>query len=209
MNLVRYKQLLDYGNSTFDDCIFSNDLRQMLMNYGDPEDTMSLPKEFYKWHPFAQLQYFEMKVRLPNYITRHLDAASMAYSLEVRVPFLDHEFVELCAQIPPALKMRGLQEKHILRLAMRDVLPPEILRRKKRGLAAPVVQWTRDLPEFATELLSEHQLYEKGYFNPKFVIRMLDHHRTGKANYPGQLMGVLGVQLWDDLFMRGCQAHGR
>ena len=205
MNLARYKQILDSANSEFDDHIFSDDLREKLINDGDPQDIPILPQNFDKWHPFAQLQYFEMKVRLPNYITRHLDAASMAYSLEVRVPFLDHEFVELCAQIPPALKMRGLQEKHILRLAMRDVLPPEILRRKKRGLSAPYVQWTRDLPEFAVELLSETQLREKGYFNPKFVVHMVEQHRASKADYGRELMGVLGVQLWDHLFMKDCR----
>ena len=205
MNLARYKQIIDHANSKFTDRLFSDDLRQRLTNHDDTEEDLSLPQDFHRWHPFVQLQYFEMKVRLPNYITRHLDAASMAYSLEVRVPFLDHEFVELCADIPPSLKMRRIEEKHILRRAMSDILPEEIVRRRKRGLAAPYVQWTRDLPEFAMELLSETQLREKGYFNPKFVAHMVERHRSCKADYGISLMGVLGVQLWDDLFMRGCR----
>ncbi len=151
MNLARYKQIIDSAIPEIDYRVFSEDLKQRLIDNEDTEDNMSLPQDFDKYHPFAQLQYLEMKVRLSDYIIRNLDATSMAYSLEVRVPFLDHELVELCNQIPPALKMRGLQEKHILRQAMRDNLPPEIHRRRKRALSAPYGQWIRDLPEFSTE----------------------------------------------------------
>ena len=205
MNLTRYKQIFYPLNNEFNNHLFSDDLGRELINNGDTEDILCLPKDFEKWQPFNQLQYLEMKVRLSDYITRHLDAASMAYSLEARVPFLDHEFVEFCAQIPPALKMKGMQEKYILRLAMRDVLPSEILWRRKRPLSAPFDQWVRDLPEFTAVLLSEDQIRKKGYFNSNFVTKMLDQHRTGKVNYGRQLMGVLGVQLWDNLFMRGCR----
>lgn len=205
MNLARYKLIIDSGIAEFDDRIFSDDLRQGIANQEYREDNPSLPEEFNEWHPFAKLQYLEMKVRLPDYITRHLDSASMAYSLEARVPFLDHEFVEFSTQIPPSLKMRGLREKHILREAMREILPVEIVERKKRGLSAPYTQWVGDLPAFGLELLSENRLREKGYFNSKFVARLVEQHRSGKANYGKYLMGVLGVQLWDDLFMLGCR----
>jgi len=162
MNLARYKQIIDSANSGFDYRVFSYDLRQRLINHEDTEGNLSLPQDFDKYHPFAQLQYFEMKVRLSDYIIRNLDATSMAYSLEVRVPFLDHELVEFCAEIPPTLKMRGIEEKYILRRAMRDSLPAEIVRRKKRGLSAPYVQWIRDLPEFVTDLLYEGNFAIKG-----------------------------------------------
>jgi asparagine synthase (glutamine-hydrolysing) len=205
MNIARYKQFLDTANPGFENRVFSDDLRQNLHNQENKENDLSLPEDFDRWHPFTQLQYFETKVRLSNFITRNLDLTSMAYSLEVRVPFLDHEFVEFCAQIPPYLKMRRLEEKYILRLAMQDVLPLEILRRKKRGLRAPYAQWFRNLPEFAIDLLSEGRLREKGYFNPEFVSHMLEQQKTDRSNYDKQLMGVLGIQLWDDLFMRGCK----
>jgi asparagine synthase (glutamine-hydrolysing) len=205
MNIERYKQVIDTTDSDFDFGLFSGDLRQELTNDEGAGDMPSLPQDFNRWHPFAQLQYFEISVRLPDFVVRHLDTTSMAYSLEARVPFLDHEFVEFCAGIPPHLKMRWIEEKYILRKAMRDILPLEILRRKKRGLAAPYGQWVRDLPEFAMRLLSEDQIREKGYFNPKVVFQMLEQHRSKKANYGKSLMGVLGVQLWDDLFLHGCQ----
>lgn len=206
MTHARYKKFIDHSNMEFDERIFSKDLRHAISKYENNDGELTLPQDFERWHPFAQLQYLEIKVRLSDYITRNLDATSMAYSLEVRVPFLDHEFVEFCAQIPPALKMRGLREKYILRRAMRNDLPEEIVRRKKRGLAAPYGQWIRDLPEFAKELLSEKELREKGYFNSKFVLDMLEQHRSGKVNYAPQLMGVLGIHIWDRLFVQGCRS---
>ena len=87
---------------------------------------------------------------------------------------------------------------------MRDVLPPEILGRKKRGLRAPSSQWLRDpLPPFAEDLLSPARLREKGYFVPDVVRGMLARHRRRRASREGSLlMGVLAIQLWDDLFVR-------
>ena len=202
MHLARYKQTIDATNQRFDNRLFAHDLRQQLRQNEAAEDTLSLPQDFKRWHPFAQLQYLEIHVRLPNFITRHLDSTSMAYGLEVRVPFLDHELVEFCAQIPPALKLRGRQEKYILRRALRHDLPDEILQRKKRGMAAPYSQWVRDLPEFAAELLAPDRLREKGYFDPQVVSHMLEQHRTGRADYGKSLLGVLGVHLWDDLFLK-------
>jgi asparagine synthase (glutamine-hydrolysing) len=129
----------------------------------------------------------------------------MAHGVEARVPFLDHELVDLCARIPPALKMRGWREKYILRRAMRDVLPPEIARRKKRGLRTPGSQWLRDpLPLFAEECLSADRLTEKGYFVASEVRDMLDRHRQQSRPWEGGrlLMAVLSIQLWDEVFLR-------
>jgi asparagine synthase (glutamine-hydrolysing) len=104
--------------------------------------------------------------------------------------------------------MRGLNEKFILRRAMAGILPPEVVRRRKRGLMTPYAHWLRgDLPDFAEESLSETSIREKGYFNPGVVRSMLEHHRTGRRNYSMELMNVVAVQVWHDLFMRGCLSH--
>lgn len=203
MNLARYRHMIGLGHDGVLDRLFSADLGPALGDLRHLDCELSPPDDFDRWHPFAQLQYYEMKLRLPELITRQLDRASMAYSLEARVPFLDHELVEFCARIPPALKMKGLREKHILRQAMRGLLPAEIARRKKRGLAAPFQHWLREpLPDFAAELLSQRCLREKGYFNPAFVAHLLEQHRTGQGDYGRLLLGVLTTQLWDDLFLR-------
>lgn len=204
MTFSRYIRIIDNASEGYPDQLFSEDLTQQLQNSQCTEDEIPLPEEYHQWHPFAQLQYLELTIRLPDYINRTLDAASMTHSLEARVPFLDHELVELCNQIPPALKMRGLDEKHILREAMKGFLPRQIRLRRKRGLAAPYAQWIRSLPAFAVDILSDRRLRENGYFNSQFVQQMLGRHRDGAIYNGKHLMGVIGVQLWHDLFVKGC-----
>lgn len=204
MGLPRYLQIIDNASARNHEDLFSDHFRNTHAASPDTETQFPLPKDFERWRRFAQLQYLEINVRLTDYITRTLDAASMAHGLEARVPFLDHEFVELCSRIPPNLKMRGLQEKHILRRALEGALPPEILKRRKRGLSAPLWPWQGRLPEFVEDALSKNSLHKKGYFNPQYVRHMLEQHQNAKANFGRELIGVLNVQLWDDLFIRGC-----
>jgi asparagine synthase (glutamine-hydrolysing) len=156
------------------------------------------------WHPFARLQFLEMTMRLPNLITRILDGASMAHGVEARVPFLDHELVELAAWIPPRLKLRGRTEKYVLRRALQEDLPRAIRRRRKRGLGTPYREWLRAaLPSYAEELLSPGRLRDKGYFDPARVATLLARHRAGHAGGGPVLLAVLAVQVWDELFVRG------
>ena len=92
---------------------------------------------------------------------------------------------------------------------MQAYLPPEIVRRRKRGLRAPLRQWLReDLPDFAEDLLSEERLRQKGYFNPAFVTRIRKQHRAGNSDFRWMLVGVLSVQLWDEMFLHGCRPSG-
>ncbi len=205
MNGARYRRMVGPLHSGLAESLFSDDLRHRLTHGGGDEDPVS-PGRLRGWHPFEQLQYWELKTRLPDFIMLKLDRVSMAHSLEVRVPFLDHEVVEFCARIPVSLKMRGLQEKHILRRALRDVLPREIVQRRKRGLMTPHHGWWRGkLPAFAVDALSPARLRETGYFRPDAVARLLQEHRAGRANYGDLLLGVLWIQLWDDLLRRGCR----
>ncbi|GJL68160.1 MAG: asparagine synthetase B [Nitrospirales bacterium] len=205
MDLSRYTRIIDNASHRSYEDLFSDHLSNIHSSFNDSEPHFFLPKDFEGWNRFVQLQYLDINVRLSDFITRTLDAASMAYGLEARVPFLDHEFVELCSQIPSDLKMRGLQEKHILRRALEGVLPEEILKRKKRGLSAPFWPWQGRLPEFVADALSESRLHTKGYFNSHTVRHMLQQHQNGKANFGRELIGVLNIQLWDDLFVQGCR----
>lgn len=171
---------------------------------GDGGDAAPLPAGFESWHAFTRLQYFDIKHRMADDVVLGLDRASMAYSVEARVPFLDHELVEYCARIPPRVKMRWLREKHVLRRAMEGVLPPNIVNRKKRGLLVPMETWLRGaLPPFAEDLLSGSELARTGYFDPRKVEELLRRHRGGRENFGQILSAVLGVQVWDDLFVRG------
>jgi asparagine synthase (glutamine-hydrolysing) len=137
-----------------------------------------------------------------------LDRTSMAYSVEARVPFLDHHVVEFCARIPPWVKMKWLREKHVLRRAMAGVLPPDIVNRKKRGLDVPMDNWLRRrLPAFAAERMSASALRDCGYFDPGKVERLLARHRAGEGNFGPILSAVLGVQVWHQLFRDGASSR--
>jgi asparagine synthase (glutamine-hydrolysing) len=201
MSLARYRQTVDTGNPDFDARLLSAPLRAGFAGAEDDGEALRLPDGFARWHWFSQLQYLELRVRLPNFVTRLLDSLSMAYGLEVRVPFLDHELLELCARIPPGWKMRGLREKYVLRRAMERDLPPEIAWRKKRGLAAPYREWMRELPPFAADRLTRDALRARGYFDPDAVTAQVEAHRGRRANHAKTLLGVLAVQLWDELFV--------
>ena len=205
MNGERYRAMIAPAPQEFLHQVVSPETREYLEKAADLGDIAS-PDEFHQWHPFNRLQYYEMKVRLPGFVTRIMDHALMSHSIEGRPPFLDHELVEFCAAIPPSLKMKWFKEKYVLRKALRPYLPDEILRRNKWGLRAPLAQWLRGkLPEFARELLSERSVREKGYFRPDAVARLMETSARSPGEPDRRLMRVLVIQLWDEIFIRGRQ----
>jgi asparagine synthase (glutamine-hydrolysing) len=204
LNLERFRRLVGLAHGDVLPQLFSPDLRRRLAECDPNGDNLDLPEDFARWHSFAQLQYYELKVRLPDRVLYSVDRASMAYGLEVRVPFLDHELVELCARMPPSLKLRGWCNKYVLRRAMRGRLPAAILRRRKHGLRAPTAAlFSGRLPEFAVALLLAPAIREKGYFDPAVVEALLRRHRSGDLRYADYLFTVLATQLWDEIFRQG------
>jgi asparagine synthase (glutamine-hydrolysing) len=202
MGLERFLAMVSYPRREEGLALLDPELRSLARTRPSP----ALPADFRRWHPFSALQYLDLTVRLPDYIERGLDRSSMAFSLEARVPFLDHELVELCAAIPPAVKMTGLTEKAILRRALRGILPDPIRTRPKRGLSAPLESWLRtDTSSLVQELLSEASLAKTGLFQPAAVHRTRDaHRRRGGLGRP--LFGVIAVGLWHRLFVE--RDHG-
>lgn len=183
--------------------VLSPGILDQLHRQGEVDDAPPTPAGFESWHPFVQLQYFDLKHRMPNFVVQALDRSTMAHSVEARVPFLDHEVVEFCSRIPPRVKMKWLREKHVLRRAMAEILPPEIANRKKFGMKVPTDVWLRgNLPAFAEELLSEAALRDTGYFNPQNVSAIRHRHSEGKENLGSVLSMVLSVQVWHDIFRR-------
>src|SRR5262249_42496386 len=118
---------------------FSEDLRATLKGYDAAADlAATLPERFRKWHPLHQAQYLETTLLLPGYIlSSQGDRVSMAHAVEGRFPFLDHRLVEFAARIPTSMKLRGLDEKHILKRASRGLVPDSILARSKQPYRAP------------------------------------------------------------------------
>ncbi|MBD3385240.1 asparagine synthase (glutamine-hydrolyzing) [candidate division KSB1 bacterium] len=154
------------------------------------------------------LQHLDINVRLCDAIVRHLDRMTMACSLEARVPFLDHELVELCCRIPISQRYRIGQEKMMLRKSLKGKIPEEIRLRRKYSMTTPFQKWLRnDLPDFARLMFSKTMIEKKGYFNFETVESMLKMHRQGGGDYARLLMAVLGIQVWDELFVQGKTAE--
>ena len=151
--------------------------------------------------PLERLIYLYCRFYLQDDILTKVDRASMACSLEVRAPFLDHTLVEYIATIPPDLKLRGFNGKYILKRAMADRLPPGIARRSKKGFGIPVAKWFRgELRSLVHETLSPARLRQQGIFHPETVQRLLLEHDRGSHDHRKQLWTLFMFQLWSDTY---------
>jgi asparagine synthase (glutamine-hydrolysing) len=149
-----------------------------------------------------RMLYLDTKLWLPDDLLARGDKTSMAVSLEARVPLLDHTLVEFAARLPPNLKLRGLTRKYLLRKVSRSWLPSEIIDRKKKGFPFPLSGWfRREARSFVRDLLSPSTIRRRGLFDPRFVQQLLDEHETGAANHGSLLWGLLGVELWQRVFL--------
>ena len=150
----------------------------------------------------SRLLYVDLKLWLPDDLLARGDKMSMAASLEARPPLLDHRLVEFAARLPPALKVRRLSRKHLLRRVARDLLPEAILRRPKQGFPVPMGQWLRgEARELCRDLLSPASVRRRGVFAPPAVQRLLVEHDTGRADHGAVLWALLGVEIWHRLFV--------
>lgn len=181
---------------------FSAALRERLAGYDAGEELAALlPAEFSHWHPLHQAQYLEMRFLLPGYIlSSQGDRMAMAHGVETRFPFLDHRLVELAARIPPGMKLKGLREKHLLRKAMADLLPPAIAARPKQPYRAPESSaFAGSEGAYVQDLLSAQAVATDGLFNPQATARLVDKAGRGAASSfrdNAAFVGVLSTRLW-------------
>jgi len=154
--------------------------------------------------PLNQLLYVDLKTFLPCLNLMTTDKTSMAANLEVRVPFLNQEMLELTARMPPDLKLRGLKRKYILKRAAEKLLPREVVWRKKAGFGAPIRSWLRGpLRPMVDELLSAETIKRRGLFRPEEVKRIIDANLSGREDYNLQVFQLLTFELWQQAFMDG------
>jgi len=138
---------------------------------------------------------------LPECVLFKVDRASMAASLEVRAPFLDHTLVEFLTRLPVGLKLRGLTTKYVLKRAMRGRLPREVTDRPKKGFGMPVAKWVKgELRPLVRETFSPERLRRRGLFNPDYVSRLLDEHEGGRADHRKLIWTLLMFELWPQEF---------
>jgi asparagine synthase (glutamine-hydrolysing) len=153
--------------------------------------------------PLSRLLYLDTKTYLVSDILTKVDRMSMATSLEVRVPMLDHKFVEWVTSLPVGWKLRGETRKHILKkLAERLGIPSPLLHRKKQGFQLPLVEWMRnDVKDQFLRVLLEPRTLQRGYFKPEAVRSLVDEHVSGRRNRSGLLWRMLVLELWHRSFM--------
>ena len=151
----------------------------------------------------AEMLYLDFRMYLEDNLLVKIDRASMACSLELRTPYLDHRLVQFAAALPAALKVRHWQLKYILKKAVEKWLPHQIVYRQKRGFSVPIAGWMKGgLRTLLDETLAEEKLKRNGLFNPGFVRRLLREHWNGKADHRKTLWTLLCFQLWHDRWGR-------
>jgi asparagine synthase (glutamine-hydrolysing) len=147
----------------------------------------------------AEMLYLDFRLYLEDNLLVKIDRASMACSLELRTPFLDHRLVEFAAQLPAPLKVRGFKLKYLLKRAVEKWLPREIVYRQKRGFSVPISKWMRnELRPLLDETLNPEKLARDGIFNAPYVRRMLEEHWASRADHRKPLWTLFCFQLWFD-----------
>lgn len=159
--------------------------------------------------PLSKVLYLDTKTYLPGDILTKVDRMSMATSLEARVPLLDHHFVELATSLPSRWKLRGTNQKYILKkLAERVGVPKEAIYRPKQGFAMPLVHWIRnEFKEELPRLLLEKKTLGRGYFEPAGVQQLIKEHQSGARDHSARIWRLMILELWHRNFLEPLTSH--
>jgi len=181
--------------------IFSPEARAELTGRHSRFDPVGLLRERFaeteRAELLARLQDVDLGLYLVDDLLVKTDRASMAHSLEARVPFLDPLVTSLAFALPTRLKVRGLAKKVLLRKAVEPLVPAEVVHGRKRGFSIPAAAWLRGgLEPFARKTLAPENLRRQGFFQPAPVTRLLDEHVAGREDWSRQLWGLLAFTLW-------------
>jgi len=166
----------------------------------------SAPLAYMRSHPHRALLDSMLDADVNNYLPDDLlvkmDVATMAHSLEARSPFLDHVLMEFMARVPAHLKLRGRESKHLLKSALRGILPDEILDRRKMGFSVPLGRRLRnDLREMLVDTVLTDRALARGYFRPAAVHEMVKDLLAGSDRFQYQLWNILVLERWHQMYI--------
>ncbi|TDI88672.1 MAG: asparagine synthase (glutamine-hydrolyzing) [Caldithrix sp.] len=188
--------------------LYSDDLQDTLNGSDSFEFIRNYFNRVNTSDPLNRQLYVDIKSYLVDNILVKVDRMSMATSLETRVPFLDHRFVEFSATIPSRLKLQGKNTKYLFKKAMADVLPPQILNRSKEGFSIPIKNWLKeDLKPLMLEVLDQQKIKREGFFNTNYVEQLKKEHLSGKENHSHRLWSMMVFGIWQDLYLRGASIN--
>lgn len=191
-----YLRIIDYFGQEEKDIIYTDEFKQKVKNS--------------RWHSFLEekysktekldwldkILYTDILSYLPDDLLVKVDIASMAHSLEIRSPFLDHELLELTAKMPSSLKLRGYDKKYLLKKIAEKYLPKECIYRPKQGFGVPLEHWFRgELENYLREKLLAKKFLNYG-FKKQGVEKLINDHTSHKQNYANHLWALLMLQEW-------------
>jgi len=178
--------------------ILSGDLKQRLKGYASSDVFRSYYNAAGTDDPLSRIQYLDIKTYLTDDILTKVDRASMAVSLEVRCPLLDHKVMELLARVPSSLKLHGGTGKHLFKKAMGPYLPSATIDRRKMGFGVPLADWFRGgIHDFARSYVLERQ---DPLLSSAFIKKIWGQHQSGLRDRSSQLWNILMFRLWLDRF---------
>jgi asparagine synthase (glutamine-hydrolysing) len=193
----RYLDAIRFFSSDEKPSLLSADVRSALGAL-DPEIRLARHFERYASLPWAsQMMRFDLETYLPDDVLTKVDRMSMAHSIESRVPLLDNEVVDLANALPASLKIRNGRRKHVLKEVAARLLPDGIVDRKKQGFGVPLGTWFRgDLKELFADTLLAPEALQRGYFEPRFVRRIVNEHLSGRRDHTLRLWQLVVFERW-------------
>lgn len=180
--------------------LFRSEVSEQVLKHESWRDWAAVLTEA-EGHWLSSIQYLDLKRYLPLDILTKVDRMSMAHSIEARVPLLDHKLVEFAATIPPEWMLRNGSGKDIFKRALRDILPDEIIDRRKQGFAVPLARWFRGrLTSYLHDLLLSESSRNRDIFNPDYIERLIRIHNGGR-NLDLHLWTLISFELWCRTFL--------
>ncbi len=202
-DFLQHVRWMIFLQSAEKDLLYSSDFSRSLNGYNSHGFIQEYFSQVTSSDPLDQMEYVDIKSYLVDDILVKVDRMSMANSLEARVPFLDHRFVEFAATIPSELRLNGKRTKHILKSSLQHELPMNIIERGKEGFSIPIKNWVKnELKPMMMQALSEQNVKDKGFFDPQFVNRLVDEHLKGRENHSHRIWALMVFHMWHDLYMK-------
>jgi asparagine synthase (glutamine-hydrolysing) len=184
--------------------LYTPALREQIRGLSGYEPVLAAAARYQALDPLSRAMAVDIATYLPDDILVKVDRMSMATSLEVRAPLLDHRVVELAARIPSAFKIRGSETKVVFREAMRPLLPAETLAKPKQGFSIPIKNWLRgELRDMLRSYLAAERLARHGYVSPPLVQRWVREHLNGSQNHAHRLWCLMMLEMWHERYIDG------
>jgi asparagine synthase (glutamine-hydrolysing) len=197
-----YAEQIKFFNAEEKEDIYKKEFSKELEHIDSVDYIIAKSEEVETDDLIDKLLYIDINSYLPEDLLVKMDIATMANSLEARVPFLDHKFMELVAGIPSQLKLKGSMSKFILKEAFVDLLPQVILKRKKMGFGVPISRWFRnELKDYVYEILLDPRTLNRGYFKREGIERLLNDHIALRYDHSAKIWALLVLEMWFRIFV--------